>query len=142
MLSRLPLLKKLVVVFFTLLVAVLCWLALNRSDLPRVEATAAHANDAYGKLPLQFEPNEGQTAADVEFLTRGSSYTMSLKKTEAVLSLNKVDVRLKLLGSNPAARIGGLDLLPGKVNHFIGNDPAKWRTNISTYRKGKDERVY
>ena len=152
MVIRLPLLqrltvrhKKLIAILFTLLVS-LWWLTLESSDLPREvspdKATSSRINDAYGKLPLQFEPNKGQAAADVAFLTRGSNYTLFLKQTEAVLSLSKQDVRLKLLGSNPAARIGALDVLPGKVNHFIGNDQAKWRTNISTYQKVKYESVY
>jgi Beta-propeller repeat len=136
MLFRLPHLEKLIAIFFTLLLASLCWLTLRRSD------PTPHINDAYGKLPLQFEPNVGQAAADVEFLTRGSDYTLSLKQTEAVLSLKNGDVRLKLLDSNADTRISALDLLPGKVNHFIGNDPAKWRTDISTYKKVKYESVY
>lgn len=142
MLFRLPLLKRLVVLF-TLLIATLCWLTLKRSDPGSLATpTTPNLNDAYGKLPLQFEPNEGQAAADVEFLTRGSNYTLSLKQTEAVLSLSKQDVRLKFLDGNPAARISASDVLPGKVNHFIGNDPAKWRTNISTYKKVKYQSVY
>lgn len=145
MLFRLPLLKKLIAVFFILLVASLSWVTLKRSDLREVvpsKVTGPQVNAAYGKLPLQFEPNEGQAAPDVRFLTRGSDYTLSLKQTEAVLSLRKQDVRLKLVGSNPAARISASDVLPGKVNHFTGNDPAKWRTNISTYEKVKYESVY
>ncbi|HET6975947.1 MAG TPA: SBBP repeat-containing protein [Pyrinomonadaceae bacterium] len=145
MLFRLPLLKKLIAVSFTLLLASLCWLTLTRTDLRESapdKVTGPVVNAGYGKLPLQFEPNEGQAAADVAFLTRGSGYTLLLKQTEAVLSLRKTDMRLKLLGSNPAARISALDVLPGKVNHFIGKDQAKWRTNISTYAKVKYEGVY
>ena len=36
----------------------------------------------------------------------------------------------------------GLDELPGKSNYFIGNDPAKWRTNVPTYAKVRYENVY
>jgi hypothetical protein len=32
--------------------------------------------------------------------------------------------------------------LPGKSNYFIGNDPAKWRTNIPSYAKVKHKDVY
>jgi hypothetical protein len=33
---------------------------------------------AYGKLPLQFELNRGQTDPRVQFLSRGSGYTLFL----------------------------------------------------------------
>ena len=51
-------------------------------------------------------------------------------------------IRLKLIGANPNPKITGLDELPGKSNYFIGNDPAKWRTDVSNYAKVKIEDVY
>jgi hypothetical protein len=42
---------------------------------------------AYGKFPLSFEENMGQTDKQVKFLSRGSGYTLFLTPTEAVLSL-------------------------------------------------------
>ena len=49
---------------------------------------------------------------------------------------------MKLVGANPNPEIVAEDELPGKVNYFIGNDPAKWRTNVSTYRKVRYKDVY
>ena len=37
-------------------------------------------------------------------------------------------IQMKLVGANQNAAVTGADLLPGKSNYFIGNDPAKWRT--------------
>jgi hypothetical protein len=51
-------------------------------------------------------------------------------------------VSVKLVGSNPWPHVTGLDELPGKSNYFIGNDPAKWRTNVPTYGKVRYENVY
>ena len=51
-------------------------------------------------------------------------------------------IRLKLMEANPNPKITGLDELPGKSNYFIGNDPAKWRTDVSNYAKVKIEDVY
>lgn len=45
--------------------------------------------DAYGKLPLSFEANHGQTDSHVKFLSRGQGYALFLTPTEAVLSLRK-----------------------------------------------------
>src|SRR6266567_2606000 len=41
----------------------------------------------YGKVPLSFEANHGQTDPRVKFLSRGSGYTLFLTGDEAVLSL-------------------------------------------------------
>jgi len=45
--------------------------------------------ESYGRLPLAFEANRGQTDGQVKFLSRGSGYTMFLTQGEAVLSLRK-----------------------------------------------------
>ena len=36
----------------------------------------------------------------------------------------------------------GEEELPGKVNYFIGHDPAKWHTDVTTYAKVRYEEVY
>src|SRR5439155_18358196 len=41
-------------------------------------------------LPMQFEPNAGQTDSRVEFVSRGPGYTLFLTSTQAVLSLRSV----------------------------------------------------
>jgi hypothetical protein len=41
----------------------------------------------YGKLPLSFEANQGQTASQVKFLSRGRGYSLFLTGSEAVLAL-------------------------------------------------------
>ena len=43
--------------------------------------------DSYGKLPLSFEANHGQTDARVKFLSRTSGYSLFLTGNEAVLTL-------------------------------------------------------
>jgi len=52
-------------------------------------ATKPKVADAYGKLPLSFEANQGQSGAQVKFLSRGSGYTLFLTSSEAVLLLQK-----------------------------------------------------
>src|SRR5271156_3082476 len=44
---------------------------------------------AYGKLPLAFEANEGQTAPPVRYLARGQGYQLFLTSQEAVLTLRQ-----------------------------------------------------
>jgi hypothetical protein len=117
----------------------------------------------YGKLPLIFEVNQGQTDPQVKFLARGPGYTLFLTSGEAVWALHKASapkkdfvavktqppgdaksavIRMRLRGANPAAEVSGLDELPGKSNYFIGNDPTKWRHNVPTYAKVRYGRIY
>jgi hypothetical protein len=122
--------------------------------------------ETYGKLPLSFEANRGQTDAQVKFLSRGPGYTLFLTPGEAVLAVRKghgkpskrlhkaavtpdhppetttTVLRMQLVGANPAPRIVGLDALPGKSNYFIGNDPQKWQTNVPHYARIAYEGVY
>src|ERR1035438_4641980 len=44
--------------------------------------------DSYGKLPLSFEANHGQTDTRVKFLSRTGGYTLFLTGDEAVLALS------------------------------------------------------
>src|SRR5688572_356143 len=52
-------------------------------------ATRIRVSEAYGKLPLHFEANQGQTDGPVKFLSRGSGHTLFLTPTEAVLTLRQ-----------------------------------------------------
>jgi len=123
----------------------------------------------YGKLPLSFEPNHGQTDARVKFLSRGRGYALFLTPTEAVLAPQKVGaagtqhsiaasaartnaaggdatstalLRMELMGANTAPQVTGQQELPGRSNYFIGNDPKKWRTNVPTYARVNYPNVY
>src|SRR5437764_422727 len=74
-------------------------------------ATQVRVGEAYGRLPLTFEANQGQTDAQVDFLSRGSGYTLFLTPAEAVLSLAAgaaADVvRMRLVGADPHAQSTG-----------------------------------
>src|SRR5438552_1638880 len=121
---------------------------------PATAAPEARVSETYGKLPLHFEANQGQTHQDVRFLARGSGYSLYLTAGEAVLVLTKpnpdatrargtpVVVRMSLVGAAPKPPVSGLDELPGKANYLIGKDPAKWRTNVPTYAKVHYRAVY
>ena len=103
--------------------------------------------NAYNKLPLSFEENKGQADPAAKYIARGNGYALYLKPSEAILSLrnNAHDsnslLRMKLANANAASTIGGVDLLPGKSNYFIGNK-ANYATNVSQYKKVFCENVY
>jgi hypothetical protein len=123
----------------------------------------------YSQLPLHFEVNQGQSDAQVKFLSRGHGYTLFLAPTEAVLALRNAErgmrndelknphssfhdhhssfdtgtgLRMQLIGANLQPQVEGIEELPGKINYFIGDDPVQWRTHIPTYAKVKYHNVY
>ncbi|HVE72582.1 MAG TPA: SBBP repeat-containing protein [Thermoanaerobaculia bacterium] len=104
------------------------------------------AVDSYGKVPLRFERNDGQTAPEVAYLSRGRGGTLYLTRTEAVLSLRRDEksavLRLRMTGANADAAIAGEELLPGRSNYFVGNDRRGWRTGVPSYRRVRYDDVW
>jgi hypothetical protein len=133
--------KHLAVVLLAL-AGMLGWLPNHASAERSGTAARSRAGKAYGKLPLRFEPNEGQSGGQVKFLSRGRGYTLFLTSSEAVLALSKTALHMHLLGANANAQATGVEKLAGTVNYFIGNDPKKWRTNVATYGKVEYRNIY
>ncbi len=82
-------------------------------------ATKARIVETYGKLPLSFEANQGQTDDRVKYLARGRGYMLFLTSTEAVLVLRsqskRTALRMRLVGANPHSNIVGLNKLPARA---------------------------
>jgi len=108
--------------------------------------TQAKVGLDFGKVPLSFEANRGQSDARVDYLSRGKGYTLLLTRGQAVLRLQTAArssvLLMRLLGSSGQGAASGLDRLPGSVNYFRGQDPSKWHTGIPTYQKVKYTGVY
>jgi hypothetical protein len=115
-------------------------------------ATQAQISHAYGQLPLAFVANQGQTDAQVNFLTGGTGYTLFLTPTQAVLDMQHAAgnspratesvLRLQLLGSNPKAQAVGLDALASTSNYLMGNDPGQWHAGIANFGQVEYQGVY
>jgi hypothetical protein len=121
---------------------------------------------SYGKLPIAFEENRGQSDSQVKFLAHGSDSMLFLTAEGAVLRLKSpaksqavsldrnaekkssalesksAVVRLTLAGSNPHARVAGLDRQPGRSNYIIGRDRSRWQTNVPQFARVKYSAVY
>lgn len=135
------------------------------------QKTKARVGEAFGKLPLRFEANAGQTDERVKFISRGRGYSLFLTSTEAVMRLRTADlespskesaasigartikpqsqrltsqsiVRMKFVDGASNPKIDGLEQLPGKSNYFIGKDPAKWRRNVASYARVRYQNIY
>ena len=119
---------------FILFVFVLSAAAARGADLP-----------AYGKIPLSFEKNLGQTDKRVRFLSRGQGYGLFLTDREAVLRLAQpapATVRISLAGQSSTARVEGIDPLPGKTHYLKGSAPDTWHADLPTYGRVRYAGVY
>ena len=122
-----------------------------------------HILDSLTNLSQTFIPNAGQVATPAHFYTRGAGYgfyftpeAVNMAFIEHPAKQTKFDrhhrrfhpddaqpeteqvrqgmaLSLQFIGSNPFAKIQARKEEPGTVNFFIGNDPAKWRTNLHSY---------
>ena len=129
---------------------------------PAKAASSTKAAVNYGRLPLSFEPNLGQTSAKVQWLARGPEYTLYLAGDDAVLQMNRITaakrdaadpkdrqpsvsssvVRMNLLGASSGQKADGEEPQGGKANYFTGNDPAKWQRDVPMYGKVRMNGVY
>ena len=138
---------------------------LGVAPVPVDQVTRTRVQAAYGHLPLRFEANRGQGDPRVKFLARGRGYTLFLISQEAVLVLAGPPqrqaraserltpwspsgsrpaqvVRLRFVDAAPQPQVIGHGTLPGVTSYLIGNDPARWHTQIPTYTRVRYQGLY
>jgi hypothetical protein len=126
--------------------------------------------EAYARLPISFEENQGQTAREVRYVAHGGRYELFLTPQEAVIALRPTThldfsprhrsaylralrqqrraaqtttaIRMRLEGANPAPLISGAERLPTRVNYFTGNNPQNWHTDVPAYARVKYGEIY
>jgi len=145
--------------FFALFLSFLGIAANAQATSPSVNhaAVSPKATVTFGKLPLNFEPNRGQTSNEVQWLARGPEYTLYLAGHDAVLEMNAITpaknaaerpkisestLRMNLLGANQALSASGEEPLPGKANYFTGKDSSKWQRDVPMFGKVRLQQVY
>ena len=103
-----------------------------------------HSLDAYGKIPLAFTANAGQTDERVRYSAQGAGFSLFLTRGEAMLALQRpgrhsrgkgTALALRFLGANRHVAIRGERPAAGRVNYLLGNDPAKWHTGLRSYER-------
>src|SRR3982750_3134470 len=123
--------------------------AASAPDLSRPDK--AKLSEEFGKLPLSFEQNMGQTNPAVKFLTRNPRYTLFLTSTEAVFVLRKFEsgnkvrrqvLRMQLIGASAHPQVEGRDELINKSNYFIGDDREQGRSNVNNVARVAYHKVY
>lgn len=118
---------------------------LHAASTPAARAAeTAPSPNGYAALPLSFEPNVGQASSSVGFLARGNGYTTLLMPTEVMTmpASGGSPVQMRLVGANPDTSLVGEHAQPGVVNYFVGNNPARWHTDIPTFADVIARNVY
>jgi hypothetical protein len=87
-------------------------------------------------VPWKSGPSGPRNPSEIEAGFSPSGRTSAIQKDAPRV------LRMKLQDANATAKVTGVDEQPGTTNYFIGNDPAKWRTNVPTYAKIKYENIY
>jgi hypothetical protein len=110
----------------------------SESQAATPQMTEKEVLDAYGKLPLSFIPNEGQTEEAVRYYAQGAGYGFFFTKEGATLSFSEAKGRghalgLDFLGADPDATLDARQRLAGKVNYLVGDDPSKWQQGLPTH---------
>lgn len=133
---------------------------------PSPAAAQLAQDQAYGKLPLSYEQNNGQADASVNFVVHTHHYlafvspdalTVAVPQGPATatnataapalpqqppLTGPQRFVQLRLVGANLHASAQPSNKLPGIANYFLGNDPSKWQTNIPTFAQVTYDEAY
>jgi hypothetical protein len=130
---------------------------------PAAAAQPSAAPD-YGKLPLDFERNQGQTDPAVKFLARNSGQSLFLTPSEAVLRLENrpapkrerpvlggqghvpaptsAVLRMRFDGANANAQLAGLDSMAGTSNYLDMSDESKNVTGVEHFGRVRYEQLY
>jgi uncharacterized repeat protein (TIGR01451 family) len=120
------------------------------------KADSVTFTESYGTLPLNFEPNQGQTDPSVKFLARGEGYTLFLTNAEAVIAFDQYPkdndsqagtssravLRMKLIRRAADSLVEGHAQLPGVSNYFLGTSPQSWQTVVPHYASVQYSQVY
>src|SRR5262245_2571636 len=125
------------------------------------KASQSKVSKTYDSLPISFEANLGQHPdTAVKYLSRAHAYDLALTTKEAVFTLRNASsgscdksrrlsetappevLKMKLRGARTSPLVPDSTALPWKVNYFLGDDPATWRSNIPAFSRLVQKGVY
>lgn len=130
-------------------------------DKPQVEymlGSAERSSDLLAKLPARFEPNVGQAGDGVAYTLKTRRYVAALTSGAIRFGLSAgrkaedagpddgsavpetteskgATISMSFIGANPSPSIEEAEPQEGISNYLLGDDPAKWRTNVAGYSK-------
>jgi len=114
-----------------------------RASLPAKSAQREKpALETLANLPLAFEVNEGQADSHIKFLAREAGAALLLASNQATLQFSRSAFSFRFAGANASPKISGAGPLAERRNFLLGSDPAKWHTDVPTFRKVLYEELY
>ncbi len=97
-----------------------------------------------GSIPAVFEPNRGQAAPEVRFLTRGPRGVLYLRDDAVVVSVppsaETIEIAPRLTASRP--RLEGLGLAEGVSHYLRGEDESQWIRGVPHYSRVRYENAF
>ena len=84
--------------------------------------------------PALFIPGAEETGGQKYFLLRSQALQGCFTSTEIVLESRQSRVRIRFDGANPAVQVEGAGPLPTRANFLLGQQRARQRTDIATFR--------
>ncbi|MFN0138696.1 MAG: SBBP repeat-containing protein [Pyrinomonadaceae bacterium] len=127
-----------------------------------IDVSSAKQSADYGKMPVLFEQNKGQTNNEVKFVARGPGYTLYLTESGAEFSLKRADqesqvaeiatkgtrsqanlqtdtLKMQFVGANSNPVVTGDDAAITKTNYYIGKRRIE---NVSNYTRVNYKNIY
>lgn len=93
-------------------------------------ATSEDAVRILGTAPLRFEPAEASAS---QFVARGPRFRYSFESNRASFQAGDKRASLQFQGANQGAKIEATQKLSSTTDLFLGNNPAKWRSEVPNY---------
>ncbi len=111
------------------------------------------AQPNFGRIPLAFEPNVGQTNSAVAFYSHGPGFSLFLTGSAATFALPLtgqaaangpgLDVlKLDFVGAGASPTFSGQQQLPSTSNYFVGTNPAGWHPDVPNFARAVLSNVY
>jgi RHS repeat-associated protein len=111
------------------------------------------AQASFGRIPLAFEPNVGQTDSSVSYLSHGPGFSFFMSGASAVIALPLTGqeaqngpgqdvLKLDFVGGNSSATVTGEGQLPSTSNYFMGSDPSGWQQYVPNYSELVVHNIY
>ncbi len=94
------------------------------------------------RLPLRFEPNEGQLPAEVRFLTRSAQRMLFLTDHEAIVPLQRGSLKIRPMHGNPNPEVEGVRPFESTSTYIHGNDRSGWQSNVPHFAGVRYREVY
>jgi hypothetical protein len=130
----------------------------------RSEESNLAKSETYGKIPLSFERNDGQTDSQVKFLSRGAGYALFLTEREAVMRLRNGEcekrdagkfknkrtdcretssvLRMQFDGAKEKPQISGAGEQEAKSNYLNLDGTGERITNVSNFERVNYKEIY